>query len=501
MISFPILTILIFLPLVGGSFIFFACNSKRKGSEKIAKVAALVTTILEFLFSLYLWHLYDPNNPSMQFTEKKVWIDGYNIYYSLGIDGISIFFILLTTFLTPICILASWEAIETRVKEYMINFLVLETLILGSFCATDLILFYLFFESVLIPMFIIIGVWGSENRVYAAFKFFLYTFFGSVFLLIAVLYIYFNTHLTDIVELTEVLPTFALEVQRWLWLGFFISFAVKVPMWPFHTWLPDAHVQAPTAGSVILAGILLKLGGYGFLRFSLPFFPDASHYYADFIFTLSIIAVIYTSLVALMQEDMKKLIAYSSVAHMGFVTAGIFAFNQQGIQGAIFQMISHGLVSAALFLCVGVVYDRMHTKNITFFNGLTNLMPKYALMFMIFTLASVGLPGTSGFVGEFLVLLSVFKEHKVYSALIATGMVLGAAYMLWLYARVMFGQVTNLKLMTMTDLDKREQIIFWPIALMVVFLGIYPGLVTKDIKSSVEMLEDKVKTQDFNITP
>ncbi len=494
--NFPILTILIFLPLIGAALIFFATDDKKSASK--IRWIALLTTLIEFIISLFLWASYDSNAPALQFVEKRAWIEGYNVYYSLGIDGISIFFVLLTAFLMPICILASWNSIEKRIKEYFICFLALETLVIGAFCASDIILFFFFFEAVLIPMFLIIGIWGGDNRVYAAFKFFLYTFFGSVFLLISFIFIYYHTNTTDIIELYDILPTYALGMQKWLWLGLFISFAVKVPMWPFHTWLPDAHVQAPTAGSVILAGILLKLGGYGFLRFSLPMFPDASHYYSDLVFILSIVAVIYTSLVALMQEDMKKLIAYSSVAHMGFVTAGIFAFNRQGIEGAIFQMISHGLVSGALFLCVGVVYDRMHTKEIAFYSGLTNLMPKFAVIFMTFMLASIGLPGTSGFIGEFLVMLGVFKANKLYGALIATGMVFGAAYMLWLYARVMFGEVKNKKLLSINDLNKRELIAFLPIVFLVIFLGIYPSLITGDISTSVEMLKNIIKIGIIN---
>lgn len=491
MINIPILSILIFLPLIGAGLIFFLNHEKK--ALVSAKSIALVTTIIEFILSLYLWAFYDSTSSALQFAEKKSWIDGFNVYYSLGIDGISIFFVLLTTFLMPICILSSWNSIEKRIKEYMISFLVLEALVIGSFCATDIILFFIFFESVLIPMFLIIGIWGAEDRVYAAFKFFLYTFFGSVFMLISFIFIYYHAETTDIFELYDILPTYTLEVQKWLWLGMFISFAVKVPMWPLHTWLPDAHVQAPTAGSVILAGVLLKLGGYGFLRFSLPMLPDASKYFADMVMILSIIAVIYTSLIALMQDNIKKLIAYSSVAHMGFVTAGIFAFNQQAIEGAIFQMISHGLVSGALFLCVGVVYDRMHTKEIAFYSGLTSLMPKFALIFMIFMLASVALPGTSGFVGEFLVLLGVFKANKLYAALLATGMVLGAAYMLWVYARVMFGEVKNKKLLAISDLNRNELIAFLPLVFLVIFLGVYPKVITEDIKSSVRGLEDIVK--------
>ena len=399
---------------------------------------------------------------------------GYNINYHLGIDGISLFMVLLTTFLMPLCILCSWESITRRTREFMIAFLLLESFVIGVFCALDLILFYVFFEGMLIPMYLIIGVWGGANRIYAAYKFFLYTLLGSVLFLHSVLYIYYRCNTTDIPALMHQVPLLSPYVQRWLWLGMFASFAVKVPMWPVHTWLPDAHVQAPTAGSVILAGILLKMGAYGYLRFSLPMLPLASHYFTPLIFGLSIIAVIYTSLVALVQEDMKKLIAYSSVAHMGFVTAGIFALNAQGVEGSIVQMISHGLVSAALFLCVGVVYDRLHTREIARYGGLVNIMPYYAFVFMFFTMASVGLPGTSGFVGEFLVLIGAFKAKTTLAVLIATGMVLGAAYALWLYRRVMFGELEKSDLMKMTDLSLREWTIFLPLAVAVLWLGIYP---------------------------
>lgn len=496
MIDFPILSCLTFLPLLGAAVIFLVRCGNKQEDDRIIKIIALSTTAICFAVSLFIWVVFDPNNPAMQLAEKRIWIDGYNIYYSLGIDGISLFFILLTAFLMPICILVSWDSIKARVKEYVICFLVLETFIFGSFLATDLLLFFLFFETVLIPMFLIIGIWGGENRIYAAFKFFLYTLMGSVFMLIAILYIYYNTGTTDIIDLNQILPSYDFDIGKWLWLAFFISFAVKVPMWPVHTWLPDAHVQAPTAGSVILAGVLLKLGGYGFLRFSLPMFPEVSAYFAGFVYVLSITAVIYTSLIALMQKDMKKLIAYSSIAHMGFVTAGIFTCEGFGISGAIYQMISHGLVSAALFLCVGVLYDRMHTKEIKFYQGLTNLMPKFAFMFMLFTLASVGLPGTSGFIGEFLVMMAVFANNKLYGFLIATGMVLSAAYMLWFYKRVMFGAVINHKLKEISDLNGAEKLAFWPIAFMVIFLGFYPNLITQYIKTSILYLERNLTTNN-----
>ncbi|MBS0236135.1 MAG: NADH-quinone oxidoreductase subunit M [Proteobacteria bacterium] len=478
MFNFPILTTLILLPLFGMLLIIVSGLLKVKKRDIYAKNIALSTTILTFLLSLLLVPYFNPSSLDLQFTEHHDWIKGYGIAYSLGIDGLSLALILLTTFLMPICILTSWHPIKKRISQYMMCFLLLESLIIGVFCASDLLLFYLFFEAGLIPMFLIIGVWGGEERFYAAFKFFLYTLWGSVFMLLAILYIYFTVGTTDMHTLNSTLPSFSLEAQQWLWLAFFISFAVKIPMWPVHTWLPDAHVQAPTAGSVILAGVLLKLGGYGFLRISLPMLPHASNSYSEFIFWLSIIAVIYTSLIALMQTDMKKLIAYSSVAHMGFVTAGIFTMVEQGVDGAIFQMVSHGLVSAALFLCVGVLYDRMHTKEIAFYGGLVHMMPAYAFVFMVFMLASVGLPGTSGFIGEFLVLLASFEYGKIYGALLATGMVLGAAYMLWLYARVMFGTTSNKRLLEIKDLTAIERLSFYPIVIMVVFLGIYPKTIT-----------------------
>jgi len=435
-----------------------------------------------------------------------VFFDGYNIFYGMAVDGISILFVILTTFIIPICLLCSWNSIKYKVKEFVMCFLVMETFILGTFLATDLLLFYVFFEAVLIPMYMVIGIWGGTNRIYAAFKFFLYTLAGSVFLLLAIVYVYFQAETTYIPDLNSILPSYALEIQRWLWIAFFASFAVKVPMWPVHTWLPDAHVQAPTAGSVVLAGVLLKLGGYGFIRFSIPFFPAASVYFMDFVFWLSIIAVIYTSLVALMQEDMKKLIAYSSIAHMGFVTAGLFSFNQPGVEGAIFQMISHGIISGALFMCVGVLYDRMHTKEISFYGGLTDKMPAFALQFMIFTMASVALPSTAGFIGEIMVLLGVFAEHKLYSALLATGMVLGAAYMLWLYARVMFGEIKNEKLKDITDINGIEKTTFWPITILIFALGIYPSFILKDIHASVSSVisnfnQNQVITLDTQSSP
>jgi NADH-quinone oxidoreductase subunit M len=469
-----ILTILIALPLLASLFVVVFTNNDSQQSVVRAKWIALGTTVITFFLSLLLWVKFDAQHTGFQFVEQVTWFSEGGISYLVGIDGISLFMVLLTTFLMPICILASWQSIKHRMREFLIAFLVLESFVIGVFCALDLVVFYIFFEGMLIPMYLIIGVWGGDRRVYAAYKFFLYTLLGSVLFLIAILYLYMTHGTTDITLLMQVVPTESLSVQQWLWLAMLASFAVKVPMWPVHTWLPDAHVQAPTAGSVILAGILLKMGAYGFLRLSLPLLPDASHYFAPLMFTLSIVAVVYTSLVALMQEDMKKLIAYSSVAHMGFVTAGIFTFNQQGIEGALIQMISHGLVSGALFLCVGVVYDRLHTREIARYGGLVNIMPVYAFVFMLFTMASVGLPGTSGFVGEFLVIVGTFQANMVVAALVATGVVLGAAYALWLYRRVVLGNLEKDDLKEMRDLNRRELWIFIPIILMVLWMGVYP---------------------------
>ena len=422
-------------------------------------------------------------------VEKIDWL-GNGISYHMGVDGISMLFVILTTFLMPISILASWDAIDKRVKEYMIAFLVLETLMIGVFCALDIVLFYVFFEAGLIPMFLIIGVWGGKRRVYASFKFFLYTLLGSVLMLLAIMAMYWQAHTTDITQLLTF--NFPAGMQKWLWLAFFASFAVKMPMWPVHTWLPDAHVEAPTAGSVILAAILLKMGGYGFLRFSLPMFPVASADFAPLVFALSVVAIIYTSLVALMQEDMKKLIAYSSVAHMGFVTMGIFAMNAEGVQGALFLMLSHGLVSGALFLCVGVVYDRMHTREIDAYGGLVNNMPKYAVAFMVFTMANVGLPGTSGFIGEFLTLLGVFKVNTWVALFATTGVVLSAAYALWLYRKVIFGALTKENLKGLLDLSTREKAILYPLVALVIFFGVYPAPVFDVTTASVEALLSNV---------
>ncbi len=515
MANWPLLSVVIFLPLVGVLFLLVLVRGDKEAVDRNAKYMALWTSIATFVVSLLIWFNFDAKTANFQFTEKLDWLalpGGYTLTYHMGVDGISIFFVLLSTFLTPFCILASWNSIKDRVREYMIAFLVLETFMIGTFCALDLFTFYVFFEAVLIPMFLIIGVWGGQRRVYAAFKFFLYTLLGSVLMLIAMITIYYTTKAngqgtTDVVALLEFAKTkgFDPDLQKWLFLAFFASFAVKIPMWPVHTWLPDAHVEAPTAGSVILAGVLLKMGGYGFLRFSLPMFPDASLYFTPLIYALSVIAIIYTSLVALAQTDMKKLIAYSSVAHMGFVTLGIFAattqvagskvlMGAQAVSGAIFQMLSHGIVSAALFLCVGVVYDRMHTREIARYGGLANRMPMYAAAFMVMMLASVGLPGTSGFVGEFLVLLGTFQANPWVALLATSGVVLGATYMLWLYRRVVFGELKHDDLKDILDLDKREVLIFVPLVLVVIWMGVYPSSFLGLMDASVENLLQNVKT-------
>jgi NADH-quinone oxidoreductase subunit M len=468
--SFPVLSLTTFLPIVGVLFIM-ALRGEGEAAKRNARWVALWTTLVTFAVSLLLvWH-FDASSPEFQFVETRPWLGGA-INYHMGVDGISLPFVILTTGLMPLCIIASWDAIQLRVKEYMIAFLVLETLMVGTFCALDLVLFYLFFEGGLIPMFLIIGVWGGPRRVYASFKFFLYTLAGSVLMLLAIMAMYWDAGTTDIPTLMK--HAFAAGMQKWLWLAFFASFAVKMPMWPVHTWLPDAHVEAPTAGSVILAAILLKMGGYGFLRFSLPMFPIASHDFAPLVFVLSVVAIIYTSLVALVQEDMKKLIAYSSVAHMGFVTMGIFAATTQGIAGGIFQMVSHGLVSGALFLCVGVVYDRIHTREIAAYGGLVNRMPVYAAVFMLFTMANVGLPGTSGFVGEFLALMGTFKVNTWVAALATFGVILSACYALWLYRKVVFGTLDKPKLAGIRDMGARELFIFAPLVILTLLFGFYP---------------------------
>ena len=489
MSEIPILSILIFIPVVGIFFMLLIRNNDDQSSQNL-KHTALWITFLNFIISLSLLFSFDLNNPDFQFVEKYAWIES-GISYHLGIDGVSILFVILTTMLVPICILASYESIKFSVKEYLISFLALETFMIGVFCSLDLVLFYLFFEGGLIPMFLIIGIWVGERRVYSTFKFFLYTLAGSVFMLLAIIYIFISTGTTDVETL--LMYNFTTNEQLILWIAFFTSFMVKIPMWPFHTWLPDAHVEAPTAGSVILAGVLLKMAGYGFIRFSIGFFPDASEFFAPFIFSLSVIAIIVTSLIALVQEDMKKLIAYSSVAHMGFVTLGIFTFTVQGIEGGIIQMISHGIVSAALFLCVGVVYDRLHTREIARYGGLVSKMPFYSFSFMIFILASLGLPGTSGFVGEFLVLLSIFSINTYFAIFATTGVVLAATYSLWLYRRIIFGALIKDDLSEMFDLTRREIIIFLPLIILTIFIGLYPKPIINIIEPSTEKIVNQIK--------
>lgn len=487
MVDFPLLSLITFLPLIGAAFILFIQGSNQAVVERNTKFAALYTSLFTFVLSLYMFMNFDGQSADFQFVEQYPWFPTLGIAYKMGVDGISVFFVMLATLLTPICVLCSWDSIKHRVKEYMIAFLVLETMMIGMFCALDFVLFYIFFEAVLIPMFIIIGVWGGDQRVYAAFKFFLYTLLGSVLMLVALLAVYFQAGTTDIAVLIESFRV-PFQLQFWLWLAFFASFAVKVPMWPVHTWLPDAHVQAPTAGSVILAGVLLKMGGYGFLRFSIPMLPEATEYFIPFVFALSVIAIIYTSLVALVQKDMKKMIAYSSVAHMGFVTMGTFTLTLQGIQGAIFQMLSHGVISAALFLCVGVLYDRLHTKEIARYGGLAKNMPVFAFMFMVFTMGAVGLPGTGGFVGEFLTLVGAYQVNTVVALLAATGVVLGAAYMLILYRAVAFGELVHEDVKKMPDLFKREILYFVPLIGLVIWMGVYPSTFLDPMAPSVEKL-------------
>jgi len=483
MINFPILSSIILLPLIGAFFIFFVKANKRKYQSN--KYVALFISLANFLLSLYLWYIFDKTSTDFQFVENREWIPGL-INYKVGVDGISILFIILTTFITPLCVISVNSTIENRLKDFLIAILLMETLMIGVFCSLDLIIFYLFFEGGLIPMFLIIGIWGGQRRVYSAFKFFLYTLLGSVLMLIAIISIYWMTGTTDVEKLYEIgLET---KYQNLLWLAFFSSFAVKTPMWPVHTWLPDAHVEAPTAGSVLLAAILLKMAGYGFIRFSLGLFPSASDYFIPLIFLLSLIAIIYTSLVALMQEDMKKLIAYSSVAHMGFVTLGIFTMTQQGISGSIFQMISHGLVSAALFFSVGVIYERMHTRLINHYGGIVSVMPKYSIVLMIFVLGAIGLPGTSGFIGEFLILLSAFQKSFLVAAIASFGVILAAAYMLWLYKRVIFGKLINENLKNILDLKKSEIIILWSLAIPIIFFGFYPDPLISTTEVSINNL-------------
>jgi len=486
--NFPILSSLILLPTIGAIFILFGRSSSNYNA---AKYISLFISLANFFISLYLWYLFDKNSFGFQFVEERIWLQGF-INYKVGIDGISILFIVLTAFITPLCIISVNSTIKNRLKDFLVAILFMETMMIGVFCSLDLVVFYLFFEAGLIPMFLIIGIWGGERRVYSAFKFFLYTLLGSVLMLVAIIAIYWMTGTTDVIELYNI--GIDAKYQNLLWLAFFSSFAVKTPMWPVHTWLPDAHVEAPTAGSVLLAAILLKMAGYGFIRFSVGLFPIASEYFVPLIFGLSLIAIIYTSLVALMQEDMKKLIAYSSVAHMGFVTMGIFTMTPEGIEGSIFQMISHGIISAALFLCVGVVYERMHTRLINNYGGLVLVMPKYAIVFMIFTLGALGLPGTTGFVGEFLILLGTFKVNFTVATIASLGVILGAAYMLWLYRRIIFGDITNSEVKKLMDLNKSEIIVLSVLAFVSILFGFYPDPLLSTTSSSVESLIDLFNT-------
>jgi len=487
--DFPILSSLILLPVLGAIFIFFS----KSNNNLTIKYLALFVSFANFILSLYLWYLFDTTTSEFQFLEERSWIKGF-INYKVGVDGISILFIILTTFITPLCVVSVNDTIKNRLKDFLVAILIMESLMIGVFCSLDLVVFYLFFEGGLIPMFLIIGIWGGEKRVYSAFKFFLYTLLGSVLMLVAIISIYWMTGTTDVTYLYNI--GIDAKYQNLLWLAFFSSFAVKTPMWPVHTWLPDAHVEAPTAGSVLLAAILLKMAGYGFIRFSLGLFPIASEYFVPLVYFLSLVAIIYTSLVALMQEDMKKLIAYSSVAHMGFVTLGIFTITQQGLEGSIYQMISHGLVSAALFLSVGVLYERSHTRLINNYGGLVSIMPKYAIIFMIFTLGAVGLPGTSGFVGEFLILMGAFKKSFLVATIASLGVILAAAYMLWLYKRIIFGIVINEKLKKLKDLSKTELFILSSLAFPIIFFGFYPepllNTTEVSIKDLIEMYNNNI---------
>ncbi len=481
--NFPILSSLILLPSIGALFLFFTKSNKENNFT--VKYVALFTSLVNFFLSIYLWILFDQSTSEFQFVEDRIWIEGL-INYKVGIDGISILFIILTTFITPLCIISVNNSIKNRLGEFLIAVLIMESFMIGVFCSLDLVVFYLFFEAGLIPMFLIIGIWGGSRRVYSAFKFFLFTLLGSVLMLIAIISIYWISGTTDVIQLYEL--GIDAKYQNLLWLAFFSSFAVKTPMWPFHTWLPDAHVEAPTAGSVLLAAILLKMAGYGFIRFSLGLFPLASEYFVPLVYFLSLVAIIYTSLVALMQDDMKKLIAYSSVAHMGFVTLGIFTMTQQGLEGSIFQMISHGLISAALFLCVGIIYERTKSRLINHYGGLVSIMPKYAVLFMIFTLGALGLPGTTGFIGEFLILLGVFKKNIMVAAIASIGVILGAAYMLWMYKRIIFGKIINESLKKLMDLKKIELFILTCLAFPVIFYGFYPDPLINTMEESVENL-------------
>ena len=491
--NFPILSAITFLPLFGGIFILLIKNFPENNNLN-SRLVAIFTSFANFFLSIYLWISFDYSSSEFQFVETKEWLKGY-VNFKFGIDGISILFILLTTFITPICILSVSNSVKLRIKEFLITILLLETLMIGVFCSLDLVIFYLFFEGGLIPMFIIIGVWGGKRRIYSAFKFFLFTLLGSVLMLIAIISIFWITGTTDVSQLLNIKIPY--EYQYILWLAFFSSFAVKLPMWPVHTWLPDAHVEAPTAGSVILAAILLKMAGYGFIRFSLGLFPIASDFFTPLIYSLSVIAIIYTSLIALIQEDMKKLIAYSSVAHMGFVTIGIFTITKQGLEGSIIQMISHGIISAALFLSVGVLYDRVHSRMITSYGGLVNIMPRYSFFFMIFTLAALGLPGTSGFVGEILVLIGVFQKNILVAVLASLGIIFAAAYMLWLYKRVIFGKLKNKQLINLKDLNKIEIFNFSLLAFLIIFFGFYPEPLLITIKASINNL---IENYNNNLT-
>lgn len=487
--NFPILSLITFLPIIGAFFIFIFSSDKTESKNSI--YVSLFTSLVNLFLAIFLWYSFDKSTSEFQFIEQASWINGF-IKFKFGIDGISILFIVLTAFITPICIISCINSIKQRLKEFLIAILVLESFMIGVFCSLDLVVFYLFFEAGLIPMFLIIGIWGGPRRVYAAFKFFLYTLLGSVLMLVAIISIYWITGTTDVNEIYQIkIPE---EFQYLLWLAFFSSFAVKMPMWPVHTWLPDAHVEAPTAGSVILAAILLKMAGYGFLRFSVGMFPVASDYFVPFVYTLSIIAIIYTSLVALMQEDMKKLIAYSSVAHMGFVTLGIFTFTTQGIEGSIFQMISHGVISAALFLCVGVLYDRVHSRLINSYGGVVNILPKYSMLFAVFMLGALGLPGTSGFVGEILVLLGAFQKNYLVAILASIGIILGAGYMLWLYKRVIFGKLEKKELLDLKDLNYSEFSILFILAVLTIIFGFYPNLILDTIHVSVDQLINNYQT-------
>ncbi|MGA1112379.1 MAG: NADH-quinone oxidoreductase subunit M [Candidatus Pelagibacter sp.] len=486
--DFPILSSLILLPAIGSIFLLFSKNDDRK--TETVKYVALFTSIVNFLISLYLWNSFDNSLSNFQFVEERAWLAGF-VNYKVGIDGISILFVVLTAFITPLCILSVNNSVKVRLRDFLIAILIMESFMIGVFCALDLVIFYLFFEAGLIPMFLIIGIWGGPKRVYSAFKFFLYTLLGSVLMLVAIISIYWITGTTDVIKLYEL--GIDPKYQNLLWLAFFSSFAVKTPMWPVHTWLPDAHVEAPTAGSVLLAAILLKMAGYGFIRFSLGLFPFASEIFTPLIYVLSLIAIVFTSLIALMQEDMKKLIAYSSVAHMGFVTLGIFTLKQQGIEGSIIQMISHGLVSAALFLCVGVVYDRIHSRLINTYGGIVSIIPKYSILFMLFTLAALGLPGTSGFIGEFLILMGAFKDNFLVAVIASLGVIFGAAYMLWLYKRVVFGEIVNKDLLKMPDLNKSEFTILIILALPTLFFGFYPEPLINTIEVSVKDLIEMYK--------